>query len=73
MARDLGIHDGTQGDWATAWRREHPEPDAWLYGPAWQDKLWQAEDDLAAGRTRSFTDDEEFFQHLDGLDDVAET
>jgi transposase-like protein len=23
---DLGIHDGTLGNWATAWRREHPEP-----------------------------------------------
>jgi transposase-like protein len=27
VARDLGIHDGTLGNWLTAWRREHPEPD----------------------------------------------
>jgi transposase-like protein len=27
VARDLGIHDGTLGNWVHAWRREHPEPD----------------------------------------------
>jgi transposase-like protein len=27
VARDLGIHDGTLGNWVNAWRREHPEPD----------------------------------------------
>lgn len=27
VARDLGIHDGTLGNWLNAWRREHPEPD----------------------------------------------
>lgn len=27
VARDLGIHDGTLGNWVQAWRREHPEPD----------------------------------------------
>jgi transposase-like protein len=27
VARDLGIHDGTRGNWVGAWRREHPEPD----------------------------------------------
>ncbi len=26
VARDLGIHDGTLGNWVNAWRREHPEP-----------------------------------------------
>ncbi len=27
MARDLGIHDGTLGNWVNAYRRAHPEPD----------------------------------------------
>jgi transposase-like protein len=27
VARDLGIHDGTLGNWVNAWRREHAEPD----------------------------------------------
>jgi transposase-like protein len=27
VARDLGVHDGTLGNWVNAWRREHPEPD----------------------------------------------
>ena len=27
VARDLGIHDGTLGNWVNAWRRAHPEPD----------------------------------------------
>jgi transposase-like protein len=28
VARDLGIHDGTLGNWVNAWRRENPEPEA---------------------------------------------
>ena len=27
VARDLGIHDGTLGNWVNVWRRAHPEPD----------------------------------------------
>lgn len=27
VARDLGIGDGTLGNWVNAWRRDHPEPD----------------------------------------------
>lgn len=27
VARDLGIHDGTLGNWVTAWRQENPEPE----------------------------------------------
>jgi transposase-like protein len=27
VARDLGIHSGTLGNWVNAWRRAHPEPD----------------------------------------------
>ena len=68
----LVIHHGTPGNWVTTSRLEHPEPGASLYGPAWQDKLCQAEAGFAAGRTRSFADGEEFFRHLDGLDDAAD-
>ena len=27
VARDLGIHDGTLGNWVHTWRRQNPEPD----------------------------------------------
>lgn len=27
VARDLGIHDGTLGNWVNAYRRGNPEPD----------------------------------------------
>jgi transposase-like protein len=27
VARDLGIHDGTLGNWVNAWRRDNPGPD----------------------------------------------
>src|SRR3712207_5570517 len=26
IARDLGIHEGTLGNWVNIWRRENPEP-----------------------------------------------
>ncbi len=48
-----------------------PEEDAWIYSPAWQEKLRQAEADLDAGRTQTFADEEEFLSHLDNIDDQA--
>ena len=27
VARDLGVHDGTLGNWVNAWRRDNPEPE----------------------------------------------
>ena len=30
IARDLGIHDGTLGNWVKSWRRANPEPEAAL-------------------------------------------
>ncbi len=48
-----------------------PEEDAWIYSPAWQEKLRQAEADLDAGRTQTFADEEEFLSHLDSIDDQA--
>jgi antitoxin (DNA-binding transcriptional repressor) of toxin-antitoxin stability system len=47
------------------------EEDAWVYSPAWQEKLRQAEADLAEGRTQSFADDEDFLRHLDAINDEA--
>jgi antitoxin (DNA-binding transcriptional repressor) of toxin-antitoxin stability system len=48
-----------------------PEEDAWVYSPVWQDKLREAEADLAAGRVQRFDDDDEFLGHLDALADEA--
>jgi prevent-host-death family protein len=48
-----------------------PEEDAWVYSPAWQDKLRDAEADLAAGRVRRFAGGDEFLGHLEALDDEA--
>lgn len=28
VARDLGTHNGTLGNWVAAWQRENPEPGA---------------------------------------------
>jgi antitoxin (DNA-binding transcriptional repressor) of toxin-antitoxin stability system len=44
-----------------------PEEDAWVYSPAWREKLLEAEADLAAGRVQRFADDDEFLGHLDAL------
>jgi len=48
-----------------------PEEDAWVYSPAWQGKLRDAEADLAAGRVRRLGTDEEFLAHLEAIDDEA--
>ena len=48
-----------------------PEEDAWVYSPAWQERLREAAADLAARRVRRFEDDEEFLGFLDTLDDEA--
>ena len=48
-----------------------PEEDAWVYSPAWQEKLRKADTDLAAGRVRRFEDDDDFLAHLEALDDEA--
>ena len=46
-----------------------PEEDAWVYSPAWRERLREAEADLAAGRVRRFEDHDEFLGHLDALAD----
>lgn len=48
-----------------------PEEDAWVYSPVWQEKLREAEADLAAGRVQRFDDDDEFLGHLEALADEA--
>ena len=48
-----------------------PEEDAWVYSSAWQERLREAEADLAAGHVRRFEDDDEFLRHLDALADEA--
>jgi antitoxin (DNA-binding transcriptional repressor) of toxin-antitoxin stability system len=48
-----------------------PEEDAWVYSPAWQEQLREAEADLAAGRVQRFEDDDEFLGHLDAVADEA--
>jgi antitoxin (DNA-binding transcriptional repressor) of toxin-antitoxin stability system len=48
-----------------------PEEDAWVYSPAWREKLREADEDVAAGRVRHFASDDEFLAHLNDLDDQA--
>lgn len=48
-----------------------PEEDAWVYSPAWQDKLHDAEADLSAGRVHRFDTDEDLLAHLEQVDDEA--
>jgi transposase-like protein len=44
VARDLGIHDGTLGNWVNAWRREHPEPEKAL-SPVERARVKELEDE----------------------------
>ncbi len=48
-----------------------PEEDAWVYSPAWQSKLREAEADLASGRVRDFGTDDDLLAHLERFDDEA--
>jgi len=44
VARDLGIHDGTLGNWVNAYRRQHPEPDQPL-SPVERARVTELEDE----------------------------
>jgi transposase len=46
VARDLGIHDGTLGNWVNAWRREHPEPDQQSLSPVERARVKELEDEV---------------------------
>jgi transposase-like protein len=46
VARDLGIHDGTLGNWVNAWRREHPEPDQEPLSPVERARVKELEDEV---------------------------
>jgi transposase-like protein len=46
VARDLGIHDGTLGNWVGAWRRENPEPEKSL-SPVERARVKELEDEVA--------------------------
>jgi transposase-like protein len=45
VARDLGIHDGTLGNWFNAYRRAHPEPDE-ASGPVERARMKEIEDEI---------------------------
>jgi len=45
VARDLGIHDGTLGNWVNAYRRAHPQPDEPL-SPVERVRVKELEDEV---------------------------
>src|SRR5260370_28678059 len=48
-----------------------PEEDAWVYSPAWQDKLREAEADISAARVRRFHTHDDFLPPLSDPDHQA--
>ena len=48
-----------------------PEEDAWVYGKEWQDKIREAQADIAEGRITEFDTEDELLAHLDALDAEA--
>lgn len=48
-----------------------PEEDAWVYSPAWQGQLRDAEMDVAEGRVEHFGTDSDLLVHLERLDHEA--
>jgi transposase len=47
VARDLGIHDTTLGNWVNAWREEHPEPDQSSQSPVERARVKELEAEVA--------------------------
>src|SRR3954465_2722328 len=45
VARDLGIHDGTLGNWVNTWRREHPEAEPTI-SPVERARAKEMEDEI---------------------------
>src|SRR3954466_14503076 len=52
VARDLGIHDGTLGNWINIWRRENPEPEPNL-SPVERARVKEMEDEIHRLRTEN--------------------
>ena len=45
IARDLGIHDGTLGNWVNTWRRQNPEPESSV-SPVEMARVKEMEDEI---------------------------